>query len=192
MVRALHREEELIHLVGDLLEIDAEGRIWRTRPIRKRAENQTGTGYLQIRAMLEGTRWHVLAHRLVWRHFVGPIPGQMTINHRNGIKTDNHPGNLELATMSEQAVHATHVLGVRPRLLDQNGEKNAAAKLTDTDVMVIRHRYAIGGVTQAALAKEYGVSFQAISKIVRGERRTLQPGPTADYVARRSLGGGSH
>jgi helix-turn-helix protein len=53
-------------------------------------------------------------------------------------------------------------------------------------------RSAAGGVTQAKLAERYGVKFQTISKIVRGDARTMQAGPTADYVERRSLGGGRH
>ncbi|MGX2041495.1 DUF5131 family protein [Methylocaldum sp. MU1018] len=35
----------------------------------------------------------------------------MTINHKNGIKTDNRPENLELATCSEQHIHALRVRG---------------------------------------------------------------------------------
>lgn len=116
------------------LEIDEHGRIWRTsarrwnrwtkqtRTIpcqRRRAERPVG-GYLQIRVMFDSKRAHALAHRLVWRHHNGPIPKGMTINHKDGVKTNNRPGNLELATDSEQALHAIAVLGWHPELNFRN------------------------------------------------------------------------
>lgn len=109
-----------------LFEIDDLGRIWRLgkrgwdrwkRKIRintclkVRAENKTGLGYLQIRVMVNGKRAHAGAHRVVWRFFNGDIPLGMTINHKNGNKSDNRPENLELATYSDQIKHAIHTLG---------------------------------------------------------------------------------
>jgi DNA-binding transcriptional regulator YiaG len=44
------------------------------------------------------------------------------------------------------------------------------AKLTGDQVREIRRRYEAGGVTQAALGAEFGVTNKAISKVVRGER----------------------
>jgi hypothetical protein len=41
------------------------------------------------------------------------------------------------------------------------------ARLSDADVADIRRRYALGGVTQLALAGEYGVSRELISNVVR-------------------------
>lgn len=111
------------------LEIDSEGRIWRlaarradrwrggTRSIpcaRRRAENKTSLGYMQVRVMVNGKRHHALAHRVVYRHFKGSIPPEMTVNHENGHRSDNRPENLTLATASEQKLHSIRVLGCRP------------------------------------------------------------------------------
>lgn len=202
MAKPVFHEETIYQLVRDgILEIDGAGRIWRTavrsgnrwkpgtarmNPCqRRRAENKPG-GYLQIRAMLNGKRYHAMAHRLVWRHLHGPIPVGLTINHKNGKKADNRPDNLELATSSEQMRHA-----YRTGLKDQHGETNPAAKLTDAEVETIRSVYAQGHVTQAAIAEEYGVSHQTISKTVRGERRPKQSGETRDYTERRARGMGN-
>ena len=166
------------------MEIDREGRIWRAgkrgwdrwgkavrtnRCQRVRAEKQLPSGYLMVRAMIGGRRMSGLAHRLVWRHFNGPLPDQMTINHKNGIKSDNRLVNLELATRSENARHAVRILKVG-RTANQNGERNHAAKLTTAEIMEIRVRRA-NGEKLLALAKEYGVAFQTISRIARGDRR---------------------
>ena len=109
------------------LTIDSEGRIWR---LAARRANRWGSGtvsipcaprraeggatYLTVRVMIEGKRVTALAHRLVWRHFRGPIPEGLTINHKDGIKSRNQPDNLELATHSEQMLHAVRMLGYDP------------------------------------------------------------------------------
>lgn len=45
-------------------------------------------------------------HRLVALAFIGPLPRRHEINHKNGIKTDNRPANLEYVTKSENQLHA--------------------------------------------------------------------------------------
>lgn len=113
------------------LEIDNEGRIWRVRCrrshrpaadgstfkvrpcARRRAEAKSTKGYLIVKLLLNGVHWQCFARRLVWRHFFGEIPDGLTINHKaaTGDRTDNRPENLELATQSEQLLHAYRVLG---------------------------------------------------------------------------------
>ena len=157
--------------------IDEDGQIWRYRGGKLvRAEHRTPQGYLQIRKMVNGKRYHTGAHRIVWEYFNGRIPDGCIVNHKNGQKDDNRPWNLELSTASKNISHA-HKHG----LLDQSGQKNPAAKLTDKQVAEIRLAYSMGGYTQEQLAKKYGVSYQCISKIVRGDRRSRQPGQTGDY-----------
>jgi hypothetical protein len=161
------RIEEVVYpyVLTGLLTIDSEGRIWRSG---FRAENRTTLGYLQVRLMLGAKRYHALAHRLVYRHVSGqPIPDGLTINHRNGKKDDNRPGNLELASYSQQAVHARRVLG-RGRL-DQSGERNAMAKLTAAGIATIRSRRA-GGERLKTIARDFGVSDRTISRIALGHR----------------------
>lgn len=120
-------ERRVIALVqrGELA-IDCAGRVWRMAARRgiksggshvvpcepRRAENQVPRGYLQVRAVVDGRRWYACAHRLAWQHFHGDIPDGLTVNHKDGDKTNNAPSNLELATGAEQAAHAV-ALGLR-------------------------------------------------------------------------------
>lgn len=183
-------ERVLIALVRDgQWQIDDQGRIWRVAVRkglkvggshvvtvkRRRVEKPLPQGYLQVRAMIDGKRVHTGAHRLVWQHFKGDIPPDYEINHDNGLKDDNRPGNLLCGTGGENVKHA-HVGG----LIDQFGQKNPSAKLTDNQIAQIRLAYHCGGYTQAQLAERFKVSHQAISKIVRGQRRPKQGGPTKD------------
>jgi len=169
-------------LNGDL-EILPDGTIWRlrkrgwdrwlqkavSRPCKRvRAEHDCGE-YFQVRIMLEGIRVYALAHRLVYKHLKGPIPEGLTINHEDGKKKRNHPDNLTLATHSEQAVHAIRVLGKNQRVLNQFGEDNEMAKLTVFQVLEIRKRRETGEKLKA-IAADYGITFQAVSKIARGDR----------------------
>jgi hypothetical protein len=176
-------QDEMVYaavLAGEL-EIDAEGRIWRlmkrgwdrwqnktvTRPCRRvRAENDVGA-YLMIRSMWNRERVCTGAHRLVFRHFKGPIPPGITVNHENGQKKDNRPENLTLATYSAQARHALHVL--RVGRVDQNGERNAMAKLREGSVREIRRRR-IAGESLRTIAEDFRVSDRTVSKIARRER----------------------
>ena len=169
-------------MISGELQIDSQGRVWRVAkrtwdrwkkcirvtPCEKvRAEHPTTAGYLQVRVMYDNKRVNASAHRLVYIHFHGQISQGMTINHKNGIKSDNSPLNLEQMTDSQQVIHAREVLMVGR--LDQDGEKNAMAKLTQQQVKEIRQRR-ISGEPLKSIAKDFGVGFKAISKIARGHR----------------------
>lgn len=155
---------------GDL-EIDSEGRIWKvrfwatggrktfSRP-RRRAECNS-SGYLQVCVVRRGRVVFCGAHRLVWRHFSGqPLKKGLQINHKNGIRNDNRPENLELVTPKANSLHATRVLG------KNRGELNPTSKLTERQVREIRKRFAKGERT-AILGPEFGVRQMHIYQIVR-------------------------
>ncbi len=51
----------------------------------------------------------------------------------------------------------------------RSGENNNHSKLTEKDVIEIRHRLYLGKETQEKIAKEYGVKQTAISRIYLGK-----------------------
>src|SRR3990167_11312130 len=130
----MNKEQVFISMIkSGELEIDDQGRIWRlmkrhgrgvklgggyykgsklTPCPRHRAEYLQRQGYLLIAATRCGLKTVTGAHRVVWTYFNQPIPAKLTINHKNGIKADNVPHNLELATYLEQRKHALEVLNV--------------------------------------------------------------------------------
>jgi hypothetical protein len=170
-------QEEQVWASGKFT-VDSDGRVWRKA---KRAEGRAG-GYLQVKVMIRGKRYYTCAHRLVWLALKGPIPKGLVVNHKNGKKDDNRPCNLELETYSGNTKHA-----YRTGLRDEHGERNPAAKLTDQEVAIIRNMYAGGGYTMEQLGAMFGVRFQHISRLVRGQRRPKQGGPTADTDLREGL-----
>lgn len=146
-----------------------------------RAEHRLPSGYLQVKVMVDGVRHYTSAHRLVWLALNGTIPHGYLVNHKNGIKDDNRPENLELNTPSENLRHA-HKGG----LIDQSGERNPAAKLSNRQCAQIRLAYSQGGYTYQQLAERFGVTFQAIGKVIRGRTRQKQGGPIATSDLRHS------
>ena len=106
-------------------------------------------------------------HVLVAGAFLGPRPAGMQVNHLDTNKANCAVANLEYATPLANMQHATR-MGLRDGLF--RGEKNSYAKLTTETVIEIRQRYAQGGVSQTALAAEYGISQPHVSSLIRGAR----------------------
>jgi len=152
------------------LEIRDDGTVWRLAqlhyngsgaacPVEPRRAESTVNRYLNIQLRIDGKQYTTGAHRLVWRHFNGPIPGGLVINHKDGVRTNNTPSNLEALTNRGNARHAVDVLGV------QLGENNSSAKLTWEQVKKIRE-WVARGETQRSVAAIYEVSQGHISDIV--------------------------
>lgn len=186
MSSKIKKAEEFVYAAvkSGELEIDDQGRIWRVAkrrrdrwggqpgslPCTRTIADRAGTaGYRNVRAMIDGKRMTALSHRLVWYHFNGPIPTGMTINHKNGIKGDNRPSNMEIASDSEQQIHANQVLGTGPGA-NQTGERNPFAKVTAEQVTEIRAARA-SGETCSAIAVRYGITYQQVWRIARGLSR---------------------
>lgn len=109
-------EEIFMRYVGILFEIDERGQIWRIAEMkrgkvynveRRRAEYPRKDGYLRVRMTLNGIRIRVSAHRLVYRHFHGPIPPHAIVNHKEPElgRDHNHPDNLEPLSQSNNIKH---------------------------------------------------------------------------------------
>ena len=96
-----------------------------------------------------------LVHRLVAKAFTGAIPRGMEVCHRDGIRTNNHSRNLYYGTR-------------RQNNLDKRKHGTASRyKISPVARNRIRELYGSAGVTQAQLARMFGVHRNTIYNIVR-------------------------
>ena len=88
--------------------IDSEGRLyWKAKPHNKANSIEIGRqitsknidGYYKV--TLGGKTYPV--HRIVWAMINGADPGEFSIDHINGVVSDNRPENLRLATPRQNA-----------------------------------------------------------------------------------------
>lgn len=131
------------------------------------------TGYLNVGLYRDGGSFDKCAHIVVASAFLGERPTNYVVNHKDGIKTNNTPENLEYITFAENLQHAS-ALGLMA-FGDRNGSKTKPesyprgeqkynAKLTDENVREIRKLIAKNH-TGKYIAEIFGVHEKQISNI---------------------------
>lgn len=115
-----------------------------------------------------GVKTSVMAHSLVYRSFVGELPPNKELDHKDNNKWNNHYSNLEPLTHQQNQQKANKDKRFRPPRGEYlwDGRKNKNAKLTEVQVKEIRHLFDTGQIGVNELGKRYGVSHVNISHIV--------------------------
>lgn len=121
--------------------------------------NRDENGYGRIR---RGDRL-VRLHRAKWELCYGEIPPGMCVCH----KCDNPPcinqNHLSLGSHQDNMKDRS----AKGRCASATGSQNNSAKLTESDVVVIKQRIASGEACYA-IARDYSVSGEAILRIKNG------------------------
>jgi hypothetical protein len=110
------------------------------------------------------------AHRASWELAFGAIPDGLWVLHHCDNPACVRPDHLFLGTHADnmrdmKSKGRWNLNGARTSLA---GENHPMRRLTETAVRDIRRRFAAGGITKRALAREYGVHEAHIGSIVRG------------------------
>lgn len=87
---AFHRGNKAYHLI-------------RGKILSARINN---CGYLSVRLSKDGRNFTRFIHRLMAEAFIENSFNKPFINHKDGVKTNNDPDNLEWVTHSENMIHA--------------------------------------------------------------------------------------
>ena len=86
-------------------EVSTEGRVRNSETHRIYAQQLTRQGYLRMDTWIDGKRGSMFVHRMVAMCYL-PNPHNLPeVNHKNKIKTDNRPENLEWVTRQQNMDH---------------------------------------------------------------------------------------
>lgn len=118
--------------------------------------------YLTIYLYKNGIKKLFSVHRLVAKTFIKNTNQKPFVNHKNGIKYDNHFKNLEWCTRKENVKHAVETG------LIQKGENHGRALLTNLQVIEIK-KLLKTNIKQVDIAKIYNVSKHVIGCIKRNK-----------------------
>lgn len=121
-------------------------------------------GYLHVSLRKNGQTITALIHALVLTAFIGPCPIDLECCHGNGDPADNLLSNLRWDTRSANMKDA-YKHGSRESI-DLRGENHHQAKLTNAQVIEVRHLYAQGNISQAEIGEKFGMSRPGISAII--------------------------
>lgn len=120
-------------------------------------------GYLRVTLYPSGKTYTV--HRLVEDAFLVKKDNQEQVNHKNGIKDDNHSSNLEWGDCSYNSKHRSSVL-----YPDQiKGSANPMAILNEESVRRIKYgdwQY----LSNKRLSEILGVNPEQIRRVKKGDR----------------------
>ncbi len=135
----------------------------------------TQKGYVKVSLCWGGVVKGVHVHSLVAEAFIGPRPEGALVRHRDGDQSNNCATNLAYGTSQDNSDDMRR----HGRVLA--GERHGCAKLTQADVD--RIRALADSTTQVELARQFHMSVQQISNIVRRAQWKDRPWPAAPTPA---------
>lgn len=103
-----------------------------------------------------------VAHRISYRHFVGPIPEGLFVLHKCDNRICINPDHLFIGTKADNSRDMVN------KGRSTKGERNPRAKLMEADVAKIKNLLKSGLLSHHEIASKFGVCRATISMIAIG------------------------
>ena len=146
---------------------DEDGILYGVKGIPLKSNTSQTTGYKTITVREEGEQKQYRVHRFVFECINSRSIGEgLVINHIDGIKTNNHPSNLEEITYKENTGHAFSIGLMKPQM----GEANGCAFLTAEIVRNIIRDIMSKNLSNFELEDKYKIHNKHIS-LIRNKKR---------------------
>ena len=128
-------------------------------------------GGYQVVHLRTNKNWYPTVHKLVAEAFIPNPENKQTVNHINGVKTDNKVENLEWATHSEQVIHAIATgLYKQPdiSLYTKRGSENPISKIKEEDIPEIK-KLRESGMTYREIGEKYNIGISQVFRICKNQ-----------------------
>lgn len=135
----------------------------------------TAEGYGSF--LVGGRKGRVLrAHRLAYELAHGPIGPGLCVLHRCDVPACVNPAHLSVGThaenMADRNAKGRQARGARHDGMNRRGERHPLSRLSDQQADEVRARCARGD-GQRLIARDFGISQSAVSRIRTGSRRPV-------------------
>lgn len=90
-----------------LYKITSDGQVWSEKSQKWLKPRPNKKGYLRVVLWKDNIKKDYHIHRIVVENFIGPIPPDMVVNHKNENPSDNNVENLEICTRRYNSCYGT-------------------------------------------------------------------------------------
>lgn len=160
-------EEEIWRECLPNYEVSSMGRVRRSAPGRRTYAGKVMSakllkiGYYAVSPTIDGKNKTFYVHDLVAAAFIGQKPPGLHVNHIDGDKKNNKPGNLEYVTRKANMEHAGRT-GLMVR-----GEAHPGSKMDESSVRQLRADRS-AGLSFSVIARKHGISIATAFNIAGG------------------------
>lgn len=142
------------------------GESYQQRPGKMMRLQKRKSNHLDVLIKMNGLEKRCWVHRLVAEAFILNPEGLPIVNHIDSNPENNELSNLEWCTQKHNINHCVKAGRFNPK----TGETSPFNKLKTEEVIEMRERFALGGVTKRQLAKDYKVCEAVVGNIIRRKK----------------------